>query len=188
VLKFLGMLLLGGPLCAQIGVLRLGVVEGEGGVHPGGARSSGAITVQVTDETGSPVVGAAISFQLPESGPGGTFASGLRTDVVLADERGRASVRSLRLNRIPGPFEIRITAAKDQVRAGMISRQYIAATEIKGSGSKRKWMVLAAVAAGVAAGGVSARGGSPTAGSPGPSASQPAALTIGSPTITIQRP
>jgi hypothetical protein len=185
VVKSLWVLFLAVPLSAQMGVLRLRVLEGDGGVHAAGSRSATLITIQVTDEIGKPVEGAAVSVQLPEDGPGGTFASGLRTEVGITDGRGQAAVRGLRVNRIPGPFEIRITAAKAQARAGMISRQYVAGGEAKARGSKRKWIVLATLVAGAAAGGLSARGGgSSTPNAPG----APPSLSIGTPTITLRRP
>jgi len=110
---------------AQIAVLQIKVVEGEGVVHPLGARIVRPLTVEVTDETGRPVAGAAVSFQLPPEGPSGLFSNGLRTDLILTDGAGRASIHSVQLNRTGGPFRIRITAVKEQARAGAISTQYI---------------------------------------------------------------
>jgi len=57
-------------------------------VHPAASRSARPITVEITEETGKPVAGAAVSFHLPEEGPGGTFVNGLRTEVVITDGRG----------------------------------------------------------------------------------------------------
>ena len=110
---------------AQIAVLQIKVVEGDGVVHPLGARIVRPLTVEVTDETGRPVAGAAVSFQLPPEGPSGLFSNGLRTDLILTDGAGRASIHSVQLNRTGGPFRIRITAVKEQARAGAISTQYI---------------------------------------------------------------
>lgn len=110
---------------AQIAVLQIKVLEGEGAVHPAGARIVRPLTVEVTDETGKPVAGAAVSFQLPPEGPGGLFSNGLRTDLVLTDASGRASIHSVHLNRTSGQFRIRITAVKEQARAGAVSTQFI---------------------------------------------------------------
>jgi hypothetical protein len=60
-------------------IIQLRVIEGEGAVYAPGSRATRGITVQVTDETGQPLEGVAVSFRLPEEGAGGTFASGLRT-------------------------------------------------------------------------------------------------------------
>jgi len=111
---------------AQIAVLQIKVVDGEGSVHPPGAHVAHPLTVEVTDETGHPVSGAAVSFQLPPDGPSGLFSNGLRTDLVLTDASGRAAIHAVQLNRSGGQLRIRITAVKEQARAGAISTQYIA--------------------------------------------------------------
>jgi len=110
---------------AQVSVLQIKVIEGEGGVHPAGARVAHPITVEVTDEAGKPVAGAAVSFQLPPDGPSGLFSNGLRTDLALTDSNGHASLHAMQLNRTAGQFRMRITAVKEQARAGIVSMQYI---------------------------------------------------------------
>jgi hypothetical protein len=155
--------------------------------------------VEITEETGKPVAGAAVSFHLPEDGPGGTFVNGLRTEVLITDDRGRASLHGLLANRIPGRFQIRILASKEQARAGIVSFQYVAeprggvATTSAGPLSRRKWIVVAAaVAGGAVAGIVATRGGtaSPAALSPAvvPPATVSLALSIGTPSITVGKP
>ncbi len=109
----------------QIAVIKIKVVVCECAVHPLGAHVSHPLTVEVTDEIGKPVSGAAVSFQLPPEGPGGLFSNGLRTDLVLTDASGRASIHAMQLNRSGGPFRIRIAAVKELARAGAISTQYI---------------------------------------------------------------
>ena len=110
---------------AQTAILQIKVLEGEGAAHPAGARVSRPLTVQVTDEMGQPVVGAAVSFQLPPEGPSGLFSNGLRTDLAITDATGRASIHSIQLNRTGGQLRIRITAVKEQARAGIVSFQTI---------------------------------------------------------------
>jgi hypothetical protein len=110
---------------AQIAVLQIKVLDGEAAVHSAGARVPHPITVEVTDDSGRPVPGAAVSFQLPPEGPSGLFSNGLRTDLVLTDVSGRASIHSFQLNRTGGQFRIRITAVKEQARAGAVCLQYI---------------------------------------------------------------
>jgi hypothetical protein len=179
---------------AQVAILHIQVIEGDGAVNPPGARSARPLAVEVTDETGKPVEGAAVSFHLPEDGPGGNFGNGLRTAVIVSDARGRASLHSLQLNRIPGRVEIRIVAAKEQARAGMVAFQYIAAPkggEAPASSAKRvsrgtlKWIVLAAVAGGAAAvGTLAASRSNGTAAA----AVSPPAISIGSPSLMVGKP
>lgn len=178
---------------AQVAILQIQVIEGEAAVHKAGARSSRPLTVEVTDETGKPVAGATVSFHLPDDGPGGVFASGIRTEVVMTDARGRATVHGLQANHTSGPFQVRITASKDSARAGTFSRQYVAggtgaaAQGTPSAKSHRKWLVIglaagAATAAGLAAGMTGSSGSAPA----GPAT--PPRLTIGAPVITIGRP
>jgi hypothetical protein len=179
---------------AQVAILQIRVIEGEGTVHAPGSRSTRPLTVEVTDETGKPVEGAAVSFHLPDNGPGGVFTNGMRTDVALTDSHGHASVHGLQWNRDSGQFMILIVASKEQARAGMASFQYIAGT---GSGAAaatagrshgyRKWIVVALLAGGGAAAGIllAERSGS----TPAAAATAPAVtLTIGAPVITVGKP
>lgn len=143
--------------------MQLRVLEGEGGVYPIGSRATRGLTVQVTDETGKPVDGATVSFRLPDQGPSGAFSGGLRTDVTMTRVDGKATAWGMQWNKTPGPFEIQITAVKDQARAGLVSAQYLsdsAAPKSGGAGTFRasrgigtKWVILgAAIAAGAGAG------------------------------------
>jgi hypothetical protein len=182
------------PALAQVAILQIRVIEGEGAVHQPGSRSTRPITVEITEETGKPVAGAAVSFHLPEDGPGGAFVNGLRTEVVLTDAHGRAGLHGLLANRIAGRFQIRILASKEQARAGTVSFQYVAetrggaaTTSASRSGHKR-WIVAAAAVVGGAVAGIAfTRGGASPAVAVlsvpvGP------AVSIGAPAITVGKP
>lgn len=110
---------------AQNGALHITVVSGADEVYAGGAHVAKPITIEVTDAAGQPVESARASFQLPEEGPGGVLSSGLLTDLAVTDSHGHATLRGFQLNRIPGQFNVRITAVKDQARAGIVVRQRI---------------------------------------------------------------
>src|SRR5262249_62320193 len=105
-LRLAGVLALALPWAAlaQTAILQVQVIEGEGTVHAPGARAARPLIVGVTDETGKPVAGAAVGFHVPDEGPGGVFTNGLHTEVVTSDEKGRASLRGLQMNRTPGRF------------------------------------------------------------------------------------
>ena len=93
---------------------------------------------------------AAVSFHLPDEGPGGAFANGLRTEVAVTDAQGRVALHGLVVNRVPGRFQIRVIANKEQARAGVVSSQYVAelrsgaAASAGGSRSRARWLVVAA--------------------------------------------
>ncbi len=161
-------------------------------MHAPGARGTRPLTVAVTDETGRPVGGAAVSFHLPDEGPGGIFTNGLRTDVATTDEGGRASLRGWQLNRMAGRFQIRITASKEQATAGTVSFQYItdpggrasaktATAAPAGSHSHAKWLVIVGLVAGGAAAGV-------VAARPHSAGAASSNLSIGTPAISVGKP
>ena len=122
---------------AQDSVLHIKVVAGDGAQHAAGAHAK-PLTVEVTDAAGRPVAGARVSFQVPEEGPGGVFAGGLRTDIAITDSNGRATGHGLQLNRVAGSFALRITAAKEQQRAGTIARQSIGNADAATESADRK--------------------------------------------------
>jgi hypothetical protein len=178
---------------AQTLVLEIRAIEGEGAVQPAGARVLAPLSVVVTDETGRPVEGAAVTFRLPEEGAGGVFPNGLKTEVMRTGPDGRATVREIRWNRAPGPVRIRVTAVKDQARAGAIVNQYIApgAPRAAGSGAavlrgRRRWLKLAVLAGGAAAVGFTA--GYAGRSSPRSAAEAAPPVKIGTPVIVIGRP
>jgi hypothetical protein len=155
--------------------------------------SSDLLTVEITDEVGRPVSGAVVSLRLPDDGPGGAFANGMATDIVVTGADGRASTTPIRWNRIAGPLQIRVTAVRDRLRAGTVVSQYLNDPSTRGgipdeaaarSGGRSKWMKIALIAAAAAgagfATGMATRGGK-SAEAP------PAAVQIGTPTITLSR-
>ena len=179
-------------------ILQIRIVEGEGAVYGIGSRATRGITVQVTDETGKPVDKAAVVFRLPDDGPTGTFSLGTQTEVVPTGADGRANVWGMQWNRTTGPFEVRITAAKGQARAGTVCALYLSnaltnnlsSSESRSSktGSwlhhKKIWMGVGIAAAGfVGAAAISSRG------TPSPGAAQGVnAPKIGTPSIIIGKP
>jgi len=179
-------------------ILQIRVVEGESAVYAAGSRATRGITVQVTDETGRPVEGAAVSFRLPESGPGGSFSGGLTSDIVMTGPDGRATVFGMRWNAEPGPVEIRITAAKDKARAGTVTSVYLSdkltattagAASAGGTGrftashSHKKWLIVGAGIAGIALAGVALGARSPASASTAANVAAPP--QVGTPAISI---
>jgi hypothetical protein len=132
-----------------------------------------------------------VSFHLPEQGPSGTFVNGLRTEVAVTDDRGRAAVHSIEFNRVAGRFEIRIVASKEQARAGTVSFQYIAGTSPGAAAAakvgvhrRKKWLIVAAAVVA----GAGAAGGAMALVRPSPAAESTTVLTIGPPSITVGKP
>ena len=104
---------------------------------------------------------------------------------------GRATVWGMRWNRTPGPFELRVTAAKDQARAGIVISQFLSdrvaagaggAGEFHASHSYKKWLLVGAAL------GAGALGGMLVAGRTSQQSASTAVLgppVIGAPSIII---
>lgn len=196
--KFAVFLLLPFCLAAQTSapsapaVLTIRVVQDSGPVHAMGSRGASILTVEVIDDAGNPVENAAVSFRLPASGPGGVFSNGLTTEVVITGRDGRAALSRVRFNKTAGPFDIRVTAVKGQVRAGTaIPRQLSTPGGAKTAGqaayhAPRKRFKTILLVAGVAAGSVAA--GLAYSRKTGSAASSGDSLSVGMPTVTIGAP
>jgi len=177
-------------------ILRIQIVEGEGRVYAPGSRATRGVTVAVTDENGTPVEGATVDFRLPENGPGGSFADGSKMEIVTTRGDGRAMVWGMQWNRTPGSFELRITAAKGEARAGTVCGLSLGAAPDShdaglpparaGGGHKWLWVGLGVAAAGGIGGFAAMRGSSPAGGSAPVAA--PGVTQIGTPTIIIGHP
>lgn len=130
-------------------------------VYSTGGRATRGITVEITDEAGKPVPDVSVSFRLPDEGPSGTFNTGARTEVVTTRQDGRATVWGMKWNKTPGTLEVRITAVKSGIRAGIVSIQHLTDTPVAmrerigvASGGHSKLLLVALIAAGAAGGGI----------------------------------
>ncbi len=185
-----------------VAILQIRVVEGDGAVHAAGTRATRGLIVEVTDETGKPVAGAAVNFRLPDEGPGGVFANGMKTEVVITSPDGRAALWGMQWNRVEGPFQIRVTAAKGQARAGTVVSQYLSlAVASKQSGPtaprtvaapgrpRSRWLWIGVLVAGSAVGGGLAAGlAKSSKTNAAATTSTTPTLTVGTPVVTIGKP
>jgi hypothetical protein len=181
--------LVASPVLAQ-NLLHIRVIEGEGSILGLGARASKGIVVEITDETGRPVESAAVSFRMPEEGPGAVFSGGMRTEIRTTTPDGRAAIHEYVASRLAGPYQVRVTAVKNGVRAGTLVGQYVSEAPVQsksvGRGSSKKWLAVIAIAGGAAAGGVIASNGRRAA---TPAAVAPPTMpTVGLPSFTIGGP
>lgn len=86
--------------------------------EPAGGLSANQVAVQVLDGWGMPVARAAVSFRLPEAGPGGVFLNGLSTEVAITDQHGKASVQGFDWRAETGTSFLHVIAAYGSIRAG----------------------------------------------------------------------
>ncbi len=179
--------------------LRVEVTEGAGAVVPAQAVSSRRFSVVVRDSGGRPVSGATVHFRLPAEGPGGVFASGLRTESTVTGPKGEATVYGIRWGAEAGRLEILVSAVAGSRRGEARIPVEVSATaklarEDKGNlsfrapSSSKKWVVLLAVGAGAAAGLAMAGGSGGSTQTYAPPAAVVVTPTIGTPTITVGKP
>jgi hypothetical protein len=114
---------------AETVILQLHVLEGEGAVFAASSRALRPVTVRVTDETGAPIGGAAVSFRLPEEGVSGVFQNGLKTDISLSGPDGRAVAPNIAWGPLAGPARLRVTAALAEARAGVLVPVYVSGSD-----------------------------------------------------------
>lgn len=162
--------------------LQIRIVEGEGAVYVLGSRATRGVTVEVTDDTGKPLGGVAVNFQLPDDGAGGLFSNKSKTEIATTGSDGRASVWGMQWNRTAGSFDVRITATKGDARAGTVCSQSLTATSARRVHHGHKWLWIALAVAGGAGAAVAIRG---RVDSQTPQASAVSVTSIGSPTIAI---
>ena len=195
VAALLPMLVCGQDAPARSELLSIEVTEGSAATVPRNAAPARRFLIRVKDAAGRPVPQVSVTFRLPESGPSGWFASGLKAESMMTDSRGEARVSGIRWNDEPGELAIAVVASSGARRAESRIPVEISATlaaprppAVGGSSSARKWILIAGVAVGAVAGLALARGGG--GGSSTSATVQPVIVppTIGTPTITIGRP
>jgi len=170
---------------AQGPPIKIVIQEGQGAINNIQQHRAKEPVVQVTHEDGEPVRQASVTFQLPETGPGGTFADGNKMLTVQADEKGVAVGRGLRPNQIAGRFQIRVTASFQGATASAVISEINAQPAATGGGGSKKFLIIALIG-GAAAGGLGAAlgGKSSSSSSVGTvSAPPPTVLVPGTPTI-----
>ena len=171
----------------QPGKLHIVIVEGEGAINNIRQRVAREPIVQVEDENRKPVAGAAVTFLLPQQGPGATFANGARSTTLLTDNNGRAVARGLQPNNVNGKYEIRVNASHQGRTASAIITQTNAfaagAAAAAGAGISAKLLAIVAVAAAATAGGVIAATRGDDNGGPGGGVTTPTVIVPGTPTV-----
>jgi len=170
--------------------IKIIVQEGQGAINNIPQRRAKEPVIQVQHENGEPVVGATVTFLLPDTGPGGTFADGARMLNIQTDAKGQAVGRGLKPNATAGRFLIRVNVSYhgQSVSTTIAQINAIPAGATKG-GSGKKFLIIALIG-GAAAGGLAAALGGKGSSSPTSSpVTNPAGTVLvpGAPTIQPPR-
>jgi hypothetical protein len=168
--------------------LRLEVLSGDGAFVDVNAREGTPVVVSVRDSSDRTVPNAKVTFTLPFSGPGGTFAGGGREMVVTSDSMGSARMPGIKPNREEGRFNIKVKAEIEGGRFGsvVVSQSNTSALVTKGKVNKGL-LILALVGGGLGAAVVAVKTGGGSSPSPGappvPTSTSLSAgvLTVGAP-------
>jgi hypothetical protein len=148
--------ILASPAGAQDAGIKIVVQEGQGAINNIPQHRAKEPVVQVQHEGGEPVVGATVTFLLPDTGPGGTFADGARMLNIQTDEKGLATGRGLKPNATAGRFVIRVNASYHGQTANTTVAQINAIPAGATSGGNGKKFLIIALIGGAAAGGLAA--------------------------------
>jgi hypothetical protein len=174
--------------------LRILVLEGERGLNDT-ERSLPALTViEVRDENDRPVEGAEVTFRLPPSGPGGSFAGQKFSRSVRSNAQGQAALTGFTPNRELGDFGIQVTATYGTLmgRATIHQTNQAGVNSVTGTRvnkgffnkwGKWKWIIAGGLTVGAVVGIILAtRGGSGSASStPTTVIISPGPIVIGAP-------
>jgi hypothetical protein len=142
----------------QVRGLQILVLEGsKAESYPG----SPGITpvVEVRDDIDRPVEGAQVTFNLPQSGPGGTFARGDRSFTTKTNAQGQAMPMNFTVGPALGSFYVRVSTTYRDLSAQASILQTVAVrprpTEaiLRPRHPARKWVILGVIG-GASAGGL----------------------------------
>lgn len=133
--------------------LKVVVIEGENALNNIREHRARDPVVQVVDGANMPVKGAAVTFLLPDSGPSGEFSGGLRSLMVMSDDRGQATGHGLTPNRLAGKYQIRVVASyQGEMALAVIDQTNAEAGETGGHFLSKKVLIIGVIAGAAAAG------------------------------------
>ena len=179
------------------------VTQGDNAEHDIQAPREIDITVRVADQAQMPIQNAVVVFQLPQSGPGGSFLNDSRFATVMSDEQGMASARGFRANSAVGEYAVMVTVsyrdyqsvtlnvAQKNVDSSLIRQPGAPPPVVTRKSGNGKIIAIVALIGGAAAGaalGLSGGGGSTGGGTVTPPPPTPSiTITPGNPTVGAPR-
>lgn len=148
------------PAAAEptVETLKIRILEGGGAVNNTTTGLYSPIVVEVRDSNETPLEGAAVTCELPASGPGGVFADGKTVFVSKTNFQGQALCQGFQPNNQQGSFQIKVHAVMGRQSGRAIVRQSNSTRDFgtekpKGSiwkPTKKKVIFFAAAAGGIA--------------------------------------
>jgi hypothetical protein len=162
--------------------LNIVAIQGDGTFNSIKGKTGQSPVVEVRDEQGNPVAGAAVRFVLPMAGPSAKFADGSLIAESPTDDHGRASAPALIPNSTEGRFNIKVTATSGSRQGSLVMAQTNTLAEAGGHSSKKVWIILLIAGAAGAGAAAALHGGSKSSGST-QTAPPPVVVSIGGVTV-----
>ncbi|HZS55603.1 MAG TPA: hypothetical protein VFA65_14475 [Bryobacteraceae bacterium] len=114
--------------------LHIEIIDGDGAINDIKGRIATDIIVQVEDRDHRPVAGAVVTLMSPSGGPSGTFAGGQHLVSLTTGRDGRVVAQSFRPNKLPGKFQVKVTASfHGEVATGAITQTNVAMAAAAGA-------------------------------------------------------
>lgn len=145
------------PPPADAAYLKVIILEGQNGVNSVLTRTATSPVVEVRDSRlNLPVEGVRVSFELPQSGPGGTFPGGSKTYTAETNAQGQLRA-PLDVGSETGDFEIAVIASYQNLTGSATIRQTNTAMPVDRYTRKRDgrwykswkfWLITGGLAAG----------------------------------------
>ena len=130
--------------------IKIAILQGDGATHLVNYSRFETPAVEVT-AGGRPLSGVQVTFQLPDSGPSGSFQgeNGRRTLILAGatDKSGRAEAKSFRPNQESGAYTLKVMAVQGNRSASVEVRQTNAFSPTAAKQRKAGKVVWIAVAA-----------------------------------------
>lgn len=117
--------------------LHIVVLEGQSGINIVKKRAAVRPVVEIRDRTNQAVSGASVTFTAPNDDPSATFLNGSRSETVVTDATGQASVASMKPEGA-GTFKLTVTASfqGDTTTATIMQTNVMTAAEAAHTGAR----------------------------------------------------
>ena len=166
--------------------LKIVVLQGEGGKHNVNSKMATQTVVEVRDENNGTVPNVRVVFQLPTSGPGGSFPGGRNAFTTVTNFQGQAATSGFVPNDSQGPFQVKVSASlRERAATAVVQQVNVTKDDPPVARKSRKglWILLAAGAAAGATAGVllATKGGAAGPAAPPPVIAVPGTVTVGGP-------
>jgi hypothetical protein len=166
--------------------LQITILDGEGALNNIKQQTAREPIVQIEDENHRPIAGVLITFTLPQSGAGGSFANGSAVFQAQTDANGQATATGLTPNHIAGRYQIQVNAKYHDLSAHSSINQtnFVGANASVAHAATRTFPLKAVLIAVAVAGAAAVAVAATHSGGSNSSSNSAATITTGTATVT----